>query len=89
MLPVPERGPKLAWLIEADGDGADDKAFRSLLASREILELDFLCLLRDAVSRSAEKNDSSGVKPILAHKSSAESISGAETRSIGSLDEFK
>ena len=89
MLPVLVRRPKPGWLVEADGDGADDKALRSALGSREIPELDFLCRLRDAVSRSAEKKVSSGVIPILAHKSNAESISEAPTRSIVSFDVFK
>lgn len=77
MLPVPVRKPRPAWLglVEADGDGdgVDDEALRSLLESREIPKLVFLCLLRDAVSRSAEKKVSSVVKPIFAHKSSGES----------------
>ena len=89
VLPVLVRRPKPGWLVEADGDGSDDKALRSALGSREIPELDFLCLLRDAVSRSAEKKVSSGGNPILAHKSSAESISVAPTRSIVSLVVFE
>lgn len=87
MLPVPVKKPRPGWLVEADVD--DDEALRSLLASREILEVVFLCLLRDAVSRSAEKKGSSAVKPILAHISSGESKSGAVTLSIGSLEVFE
>jgi len=81
--------PRSGWLTEADVGDGDDETLRSLLASRDTLELVFLCLLRDAVSRSAEKKGPSVAKPILVHKSSGESKSGAAARSIGSLEVFE
>jgi len=89
MLPALAKSPspRPGWLVGADV--GDDEALRSLLASRESVELVFLCLLRDAVSRSAEKKGSSVVKPILAHKSSGGSKSEAVTLSIGSLEVFE
>jgi hypothetical protein len=83
VLLVPVRTSRPGWPAGTD-DSDDDEALRSLLASREILGLVFLCLLRDAVSRSAEKKGSSGGKPMRAHKSRGESKSEPVTSSIAS-----
>jgi hypothetical protein len=88
---VPVKRPKPGGLVESDTDAENDEIalLCSLLTSREILEFVFLCLLRDAVSRSVSKNGSSVAKPKLAHKSGGDSKSAVVALSIESLNVFE